>query len=412
MEELDLFTPESSDTSIQSKEWIEYRPINQITDTSAIEFNIPAQSSAYMDLKRSLLSVKLNIVQEDGKAVTVADQIALINTPLHALFSQVEVSLQQSPQTQWGINYPYKAYIDTILKTNKNEQLGPLSNQLFVMDDPDLAANDPKTGSNSALFTRWKVTQTGQMIELEGPLHLDVFQQPKLLLNGVHLGLKLYQTSNAFRLMSAASAPTQRVHIVDARFKLCIQRLENNVLLDHQKQIQSTPAIYPYLRSDIKTIALAQGQFSYSVDDLFQGAVPSKLIVGLVSSEACSGSFAKNPFDFKHYDCNTVGFYVDGQACPSYPLQPNFEADHYADCYRTLTTFRDDINISRYQYKLGYTLYVLDIDPYTTFNTKRRGHCRLELKFAKALPESATVIVYATFPEVLRINQARVVSVQ
>ena len=82
------------------------------------------------------------------------------------------------------------------------------------------------------------------------------------------------------------------------------------------------------------------------------------------------------------------------------------------DCYRTLTQFRKDINLSTDDYKKGYCLYVLDIDPFYTFNTKRRGHCRLELKFAVALPESVTLIMYASFPEILNIDEARAVYVK
>ena len=79
------------------------------------------------------------------------------------------------------------------------------------------------------------------------------------------------------------------------------------------------------------------------------------------------------------------------------------------DCYRTLTHFQKDINVSRADYMKGCFLYVLDVDPHYSFSTKRRGHCRLELKFAKPLPESVTLIMYATFPEILHINQARAV---
>ena len=124
------------------------------------------------------------------------------------------------------------------------------------------------------------------------------------------------------------------------------------------------------------------------------------------------GDYAKNAFNFQPYDCSSVGLYVDGHSYPAQPLQPNYAADQFVDCYRTLTHFRKDINVSREDYKYGYYLYVLDIDPYYTFNTKRRGHCRLELKFARPLPESATLIMYATFPEILHINQAREVYVK
>lgn len=412
MDKLNLFDPVDTDTALQSTEWIEYRPVNQITDSAALDFNITAQTSAYMDLKRSVLNVKLRLVNEDNTPIDEALVTGLINVPLHSLFSQVEVSFQQTPMTHWGANYPYKAYIDTLLKTDKTVQDNLLTSQLFFKDTGDLDSSDAKTGTNLGLIKRFDTTKAGKIVDLEGPLLLDVFQQPKLLMNGVHLGIKLYPSHNSFRLMSDSLKPTEKVQIVDARFKLCIHRVDNHALLSHQKRIRDTPASYPYLRSDIKTIALSSGQYSYSVDDLFQEQVPTKHIVGLVSSEAYSGSYKKNPFNFRHYDCNSVGFYVDGQSYPSHPIQPNFEADQYTDCYRTLTYFRNDINIARYEYKKGYCLYVLDIDPYYSFNTKRRGHCRLELKFAKPLPESVTILVYATFPELLNIDESRAVNLR
>ena len=109
--------------------------------------------------------------------------------------------------------------------------------------------------------------------------------------------------------------------------------------------------------------------------------------------------------------CSSVGFYVDGQSYPSQPLRPNYEADQYVDCYRTLTCLGKDINVKRNDYIRGYCLCVLEIDPYYSFNIKRKGHCRLEMKFAQPLPESATMILYATFPEILNIDSSRSVFV-
>ena len=103
-----------------------------------------------------------------------------------------------------------------------------------------------------------------------------------------------------------------------------------------------------------------------------------------------------------------MGFYVDGQSYPSQPLRPN----QYIDSYRTLTIFRKDVNIDRYDNTEGYCLYVLEVDPYYSFNTKRKGHCRLEMKFARPLPESVTLILYATFPEILNIDASRSVFVR
>ena len=70
--QLNLFTKSPSDTSLKSKEWIEYKPTNQINDTSAINFSITAQSSAYGDLKSSVLNVKLRLTNGDGTPMNEA----------------------------------------------------------------------------------------------------------------------------------------------------------------------------------------------------------------------------------------------------------------------------------------------------------------------------------------------------
>ena len=103
---------------------------------------------------------------------------------------------------------------------------------------------------------------------------------------------------------------------------------------------------------------------------------------------------------------------IDGQSYPFQSLQPNYEADQYVGCNRTLTTFRNDVNVDRYDYKEGYCLYVLEVDPYYSFNIKRKGHCRLDLKFAKPLPESVTLILSATFPEILNIEQSSKIKIR
>ena len=409
-EGLSLFSLPPSDTAFQAREWIEYRPSNQVTSTSLIDFNIPPQSSAYVDLKNSVLNVKLRLTDAQGNPIKEEAVLALINLPLHTIFRQVDVTFQQTPLSHIGTNYAYKSYIDTILKTNHATQSNVLSSQLFYKDNgfaPDSA--DGKTGGNGGLFERYLATKGGKIVDLEGPLFLDLFQQSRLLVNGVSIGLKLWPSLDSFRIMSDSVNPDEKVQLVDVRFKLCVQRLNGGVLVAHEKLFQNQPALYPYLRSEIKTASIAPGQYGFNADDTFQGLVPSKLVVGLVSSAAYTGDYSRNPLNFQTYDCSSVGLYVDGQSYPAQPLQPNYSADQFVDCYRTLTLFRKDINVSRNDYKYGYCLYVLDVDPYYTFNTKRKGHCRLELKFAKPLPESVTLIMYAKFPEILHINQSRAV---
>jgi hypothetical protein len=180
-----LFQPPPTNTAIEKVEFVDYRPVNQLTEGSALEFNISGNSTQYMDLKRTRLHVKAKIVKADGTPVKVENKVALTNMSLQSLWSQVDVSLQQQVVTQIGANYPYKCMFDLLLEDNVDPKDAQLQSQLYYKEE-DLGNPDPLTGSNSSLDTRWEMTAVGQSVDMAGPLYVDIMQQPKYLLNGVH----------------------------------------------------------------------------------------------------------------------------------------------------------------------------------------------------------------------------------
>lgn len=405
LNQLSIFEPPPTDTTILTREWVEFRPINQISEYSALEFNIPPLSTGYMDLQNSRLKIKLRILSPLNTPITEENAVGLTNLPLHSIFSQVDTSLQQTPVSQLGTNYPYKAYIDTLLSTS-SENYEVHQSQLYFKDTSDPDDTDPIKGINIGLFQRYQFTKGGKILDLEGSLHVDIFQQDRLVLNGVALSLKLWPSKDSFRLKSA-EGKDYKIQIIDASFKLCIQRPNPALTMAHVKMLEKSPAVYPYLFSNLKIASIAKGEFSSTIDDVFQGEVPSTLILGMVSSSAFNGDYKKSPYNFQHFNCNFVAFYVDGQSLPSKPIQPNYNSGAYLEAYQTLLQGREHVSVERGEYPIGNALYVLNINPYIDFNTKRKGHCRLELKFALPLPESVTLILYGKFPQVLHIDQSR-----
>ena len=55
-------------------------------------------------------------------------------------------------------------------------------------------------------------------------------------------------------------------------------------------------------------MCVAKGQYDFTVEDLYQSNTPNKITVGLIASEAYSGSYTRNPFNFHHYNVNYVAF--------------------------------------------------------------------------------------------------------
>lgn len=155
LNQLSIFEPPPTDTTILTREWVEFRPINQISEYSALEFNIPPLSTGYMDLQNSRLKIKLRILSPLNTPITEENAVGLTNLPLHSIFSQVDTSLQQTPVSQLGTNYPYKAYIDTLLSTS-SENYEVHQSQLYFKDTSDPDDTDPIKGINIGLFQRYQ----------------------------------------------------------------------------------------------------------------------------------------------------------------------------------------------------------------------------------------------------------------
>ena len=113
-----------------------------------------------------------------------------------------------------------------------------------------------------------------------------------------------------------------------------------------------------------------------------------------------------------------IGFFVNGEATP----RPSFKLDiangTYLQGLNSLykisgkTMENTDIGITRETYKDGYTLIGFDVDPTTSpdfwyVGKPHEGHTKLEIRFKSGLPNPVTVILYATFPEIMTIDEAR-----
>ena len=75
-----------------------------------------------------------------------------------------------------------------------------------------------------------------------------------------------------------------------------------------------------------------------------------------------------------------------------------------------------DIGITRASYREGYNLVAFDVDPTTSPDFRYvgqglEGRTRLEIKFKELLPTGVNIILYATFPETVEIDESRVVRI-
>ena len=116
----------------------------------------------------------------------------------------------------------------------------------------------PGSGQNEALVKRQEYTKNSKTVDLIGHLHCDVFNQDKLLLNGVEVRLRLVRSKDAFCLMDA-SDKNYSAHITEATLLVRRVKVNPTVLVAHSKTLASTTAKYPITRVEVKTFTIHSG---------------------------------------------------------------------------------------------------------------------------------------------------------
>ena len=143
------------------------------------------------------------------------------------------------------------------------------------------------------------------------------------------------------------------------------------------------------------------------------------MIFGLVAQAAQAADYQRNPFAFESYGLTDAVFYINNQSVPGEGFHPDYKSRDYLDCYRSLFDAFGENNtifgnaIEREHYPNGNAIYALDLEPQRGkfLNLLKKGKAKLTIKLAKGINEPLTLVVYSRFPDLLQIEDSRVVTV-
>lgn len=410
--ELDLFVPRPIQLAIDRSSFLEIFPSSSLADSNTLEFLISGLGDSYFDLSHLFLNVRAKILKENGAAPKITEICAPINYLLNTMFSECHVSLNDR-QVESENNYPYKAYLQALLFHSDAAQKNQLSCALYHRDTPGKFDDlDSAAWPNSGFKKRFERVKLGKTFEIGGNLHLSIGSQPKLLINGVSIRIKLEKAKNAFALLS----PTDEYQLQLERASLFVRKCEisGSVMLGHEKALEKALIQMPFTRTEIRTFTINSGIKSIVIPNVVNGALPVRCILGMVSNSAYNGDFKKNPFAFKNYDVNNIFLLENGQQIPTSALSPSYSKDFFVRNYFSLFSDlgKHNTNISFESYKYDNALYIFDLTQdfsggVAHANIIRSGDLAIHLKFEKDLPETLTLIVYLEFQANIEIDKSR-----
>jgi len=364
------------------------------------------------------LYIKCKILKDGDKDLETADDVSVCNIFLHALFSQCEVFLNNQIVSTSNNCYAYRAYIESILKYTYGHK-SDLYSTVFAMDTNNFSI----TSTNSGYSSRKDHFKLSAETEMCGKLFFDLAYQKRFILNDTPLSIVLTRSDDKFCLLTPTLALKPKVKMLDASFFIRRHVVYPSIILSHHKLLESGNNIkYPMVATDLRFFTIPKGNQSFLEDDVFQGSVPARVIISMVSNAAFIGDYTKNPFKFEHFDVCSINVAVNNMSIPMRPL--NFDLTNntvlvgYYLLHKCISKLNENQGLifGPSSYGQGYALFGFDINPLdltdSTMYLEKTGSVKLELKYSKPLAEAVTLIVYAEHQKVLEIDKHRQVTVQ
>lgn len=353
--------------------------------------------------------------------------------PIDALFnsmwSRVDIKMNQTLVSTSSTYFLYKSYIETLLnhsRATKKEQLrsaiGFTGNEYNGDRDEECKVYGDGRG-NSGLKERHEDFPEGEDIYFRGYLASDIMGIIGCIPYGVNITIEMYHNTDKVRLLTYPNDVSAKLRLKDITFQVCKKRMDSNVMEAHSAIMEEGMlATFPFRKSQVAVWDVKEGSRYKTIPRPFEEKIPSRLIVGMVSTAAYMGHFQKDPLHFKHYDISEATFQIDNVSVPKRPYKMNPSKRAYIepllDLYNVLGKAGEDadIGINRDNYGKGNFLLPFDVTPTTSADMSyiakaKGGTSSLKLEFAKGLPEDMSVICYGVFPAEIKIDHCRTVTV-
>ena len=463
--ELDLFSLPPTQTAVESGIWDTIQPNSGFDKNPVVEFRIPGDSLHYMDLSQTELYVKVKIngvaPGENGEMmIDRSNPVIPVNNFIHSLFQDITVRFNSTIVEQTQSMYPYRAYLEDTLNYDEECKDTFLQQQLYLKDnaghfDDLLPASvwsyitlpEKSKYGNTGDFTFTAATEEAKLAErrlevtqstssfnagglarrkllmenglLKGKFHLDTFNMNRYLLNSVDVSLTMKKSNKTFFLMYNSDTDLCSVDIQSMYIKIRRVRVSPSIMLDHAMTLQKTNAKYPIKKVLLKPITLEYNSTAQTLSNIHTGIMPNRIVLAFTKTNAQAGSFKMNPFNFGHFNLESLAVKIASQSVPySTPLEfrAHTNSSQFTEAYNSLFSgIREHANsISITEYPNGYFILAFDLTPDLCssehYNILKDGNLEIVLRFnndTEIKNTAVTLIVYLEFDNILEITQNR-----
>lgn len=391
----------------------EVKPINPVKDSSVIEFLLSGEGDEFTDLSHTYLKLTLKLKKSNGDVLTDDDKVSVVNYIGATLFNQIDILLNDTQISSSSPNNAYRAILEALLSYDAQSLESQMQAAGFYKDSAGrMDAVDPdEVNTNAGLKERFELLKKSNAVEFVAKIHADIFTQPKLLVNGVRMRLKLHKNKNEFCLMSTNA--NYQLDIED--IALLIRKCKMSDAAYTQATLSN--ALYPITRVLMKDYSFTSGVQNVNMNNIAHGILPQRIVMAMVSNMASNGTTTMNPFNFQHFGLSECNVAINGSTVNGKSLKFDFENSRDIDGYWSLFASTGKMYhnvgsvISRKDYKDGYAIIVVDLSPSLCdgdyIDPDISGDLSISLTFKQNLSTAITVLLYFEYNSLIEVTKAK-----
>ncbi len=410
--ETDMFREYGYDVSVQSATRAIYHPLSTISQNSPLEFFIQGNDTQYIDLSKTKIKLRCKVVGANGKDIAAqTDPTILLYAPVNYIaasaFDKVTVKINESEITPKSSLYPYQAYLETVFSYGSDFKKGQAEAGGFYR------VKDEANRDDDGWKSRNELCDASKTFEVIARPHGEIFNYDKYIFPGLDLRIAFHRSPDSF-VMECVGTSKQNVqfHILEAQLLIQKVTLLPSIQLHQLKTWQSQPIVYQGSQVLMKSYSLPKGTLQHTNEQLLNGVLPERLIVGLVSTSNVQGTYDTNPFNFQDHGLEQIIVTCNSEVQTQYTINMDKTNNRFLDGFISifdsmgLTNCDPGVDIRVNEYKAGKTLYGFDLRSKSSEGhpLPRHGNVSIFIKFNTALADSVTVILYPEYPVTMNID--------
>lgn len=432
-EGVDFFTRPGVMLSEQNSYMYTVSPMTSVSNFAPLIYEIDVDTNHYCDLSQCFHYVRYKIVKSDGEDITPPagqaaptddHKVAPINLYGSTFFQNVELYLNSHLVETSNNLYPYKSYMQTFLSSDKGTKSTQLELCGFYEDTGSIDTDAIRTAmaaancGNKGLHARYKLSKNSTAFSALSPVHLDICSQGKYIQNKTNIKIRFTRANPKFALIANKDDKNFQ-YVIDKAF-LIVRMIEprESLRLAVEQTLSLQPALYPFKQTELRFFSFSQNTTSISEPNLYSGAMPTRVVLGLVKNKALTGDYEDSPLNFGDFGMTEIDLRKNGKSITTDPVKIDMDNAECAMAYWYLYQgtggfLRNENLISYSSYKQGgnfFTVFDLTTDSEHSleqFHSISTGTLSVDIRLKEAAAEGLALVCMLEFEAVMTCDMNR-----